>query len=302
MEVFGPLHRDEHAVLDFFLEHFEPGVARAVLEPELNVRHVADVDGCPVRSLHDEVLNLLRIIELAINADEVVQPVDVDGAAGDVGVLALDRGDEVVEGEAVALERVQVDVDLHLALKPADKIHFEHARDAFDLVLKVFGGVAKAGQRIVCRQVDRHDRELARVDLAHDRLLDFGGELGLGDVHLFADLLRGVVHIDVRQELDDHGRDAFGGRRTQFVDAVDRGDLALNLLGDDRLDVVRAGPRVDRRDDDSSELDLRLGLLGNGDVGVQPADDEERSQNHNRDPVLDGDVGDFHGLGRLAVS
>ena len=141
------------------------------------------------------------------------------------------------------MQRVQVHVDLHLALQTADEVHFEHARDALDLVLQVFGGVAEAGKRVVRRQVDRHNRELARVDLAHDGLLDFGGELGLGDVYLLPDVLRGRVDVDVRQELNHDRRDALGGRRAEFVDAVDGGDLALDFLGDDRLDVVRAGPQ-----------------------------------------------------------
>ena len=289
-------------VLDLGLENRQPGVRVAVLEPHPRLGDVADVDRLPARRVEHEALDLLGAVELAVDADEIVQPVYIDRAAGDVRVLALDRGDEVVEREVVALERGKVHIYLHLAREPADEVHVEHAGGRLDLVLQVLGDVAELRERVARGEVDVDDRELARVELGDDRLLDLGRPLDARAVHGLADVELGVVHVHVRRELDHNGGYALGRGAPQVVDAVDRRDLALDLLRDDRLDVVGARAGVDGRHDNRRELDLRGGLLRDRDVGDEAGDDEQAGQHDHGNAVVNGEIRDFHDAGELGRS
>ena len=261
----------------------------------MHVGDVADVDGRPAGACDDEVEDLGGVVELAVDADEVVLRARRPPSRPGCWCSPSGRRDEVVDAEVVALERREVHVDLHLALEPAEQVHAADARDALDLVLQVLGRRAERGQAALREEVDGEDGEVGEVDVGHDGLLDVRRELGLGEVHGLADLAAGLVDVLVGEELGDDRRDALGARAPDLIEAGDRRDLALDLLRDDRLDVVRAGAGVDRGDDDLRELDLRLALLGERDVRDEPADRERQREDDDGRPVADREVGDFHG-------
>src|SRR5690606_2549771 len=77
-------------------------------------------------------------------------------------------------------------------------------------------------------------------------------------------------------------------------DPVDALHLLLDVLRDQALDVVRAGARVERRDDDIGDLDGRLRLFGIRQVAQEPPEREQHRQHHDTGAVVYGQVGQFH--------
>ena len=85
-----------------------------------------------------------------------------------------------------------------------------------------------------------------------------------------------IADVFAREELDRDDGDGVGGCREDLVDALDRGDLGLDLLGDELLDVARRGAWVDGRDDDVRDLHFRVRFAREDAIGIgAPAGDEE---------------------------
>ena len=76
-------------------------------------------------------------------------------------------------------------------------------------------------------------------------------------IDAIAHFLRRDVDVLLEQERDDDRRDPFRRRRSQLVDAADRIDRFLDLVGDLGLDLFGRGARQPGRHDDGREVDLR---------------------------------------------
>ena len=127
--------------------------------------------------------------------------------------------------------------------------------DAFlDLVLRDLGDFAKIGRR---RDRDSQNRCGVGVELLHRRLFGRFGQIRDDGLDAVLDLLRRDVDVLFENELHENLRDAFDRSRTQLVDAADRVDGFLDLLGDLGLDLLRRCTGIDDRDRDRREIDLR---------------------------------------------
>ena len=83
-----------------------------------------------------------------------------------------------------------------------------------------------------------------RVEAQHARLLDLVAQGRADRRHLLAHVLGRLAPVDVQLELDDDDRLALVAARGQRVDAGDRVDAFLDLLGDLALDDLGRGAGV----------------------------------------------------------
>ena len=91
--------------------------------------------------------------------------VDVGGdvAAGQVGVLLLQRVADLGDRQLVGGEAIGLDPDVHRALEAADDLHFADARRALERHLDdLVGDLGQLADRQVARQRDRQDRRADR--------------------------------------------------------------------------------------------------------------------------------------------
>ena len=182
----------------------------------------------------------------------------LDASAGNLGVLRLQRARDVGDREVVGAQPIGVEHDVDLAGAAADHHDLADAADALELapqlLVGVFGDVA---DRLLGRQRQRQHRRRIRIELLDRRLIDGARQQRQHAVDPIADFLRGDVGVLLEQERDDHHRDAFRRRRAELVDAADRVDRFLDLVGDLGLDLLRRRARQPRRHDDGGEVDLR---------------------------------------------
>ena len=262
------------------------GVGHAVLDR----RDVAQQDRMPVALADDDVAELGDRLHAAARAQRHLRRAGLDAAAGNLGVLRLQRARDVGHGQVVGLQPRRVERDVDLALPSADQQDLADAVDALELApQRLVGVLGDVADRLVGGDRDRHDRRRVRIELLDRRLLDVLRQERQDAVDAVAHFLRGDVAVLLEQEGDDHGRHAFGGRRAQFVDAADGVDGFLDLVRDLGLDFLWRRAWQARRHDDGGEIDL--GKAIEAEPGERErADDRQRENQHaGEDWPLDGD-------------
>src|SRR5690606_18934919 len=128
------------------------------------------------------------------------------------------------------------------------------------------------------------DRLALDVDALDDRLVDGARQVAadLGDRIL--DVVQRPVGIDLEPELDRGRRLAVGDGRADMLDAGDRGDGVLDLLGDLRLQLGRRRTGVGDRDRDERHVDVREPRDRQPHEGddAEGAEDDEKQDGRNR--------------------
>ena len=204
----------------------------------------------------------------------------------------------VDRGEAVGLEPLRVEAHVDPPRAPAEDRDLADAVDGLELPAQdLVGELGRLAERAASRQGDGEDRRRVGVELLHDRLVDVARQVREDAVHLVAHLLRGDVHVLLEDERDEDLRDALGGDRLEVVDARDRVDRLLDLVGDLGLDLLRRGAREPRDDGDGGEVDARVPVDAEARV-ADSSDDDERDDEHRReDGPADAETGEcLHGL------
>jgi hypothetical protein len=185
----------------------------------------------------------------------------IDAPAGHLDVLALQRARDVGDRQVVRAQPIRIEPDVDLPLAAAEDEHLADAVHAFELAAQrlvgVFGDVA---HRLVRAQRQAEHRRRVRIHLVDARLLDGPRQPRQNAVHLVAHFLRGDVGVLLEHERDDHLRDAFRRDGAQIVDAADRVDRFLDLVGDLGFDLLGRGARLDRGDENRRKVDLRKAI------------------------------------------
>ena len=97
----------------------------------------------------------------------------LDAAAGNLGVLRLQRARDVGDGQVVRAQPVGIERDVDLALPAADHHHLADAADAFELpAQRLVGVLGDVADRLVGRDRERQDRRRVGIELLDRRLLD----------------------------------------------------------------------------------------------------------------------------------
>ena len=266
---------------------------RVLDEPVLDFGDVTDVDRLAVAHLDHEVFDLLRIVHFRREPHEILQPPDVDLAAGDVQVLAPDREHEVGQAELVERQPAGVDVHLDLADLAADDLHAVDPGDRFEVVTEVLGYVREPHQSHVACEAHDEDRDLRHVDVLHRRVFRFRRQVGLREVDLLPHFLECGVEIDFRVELDLDVRIALGARRADLLQPGDALQLGLDRPGDEGLHVLGSDAGIDSGNEDQRDLHFGKRLPRHGHVSARAGDNDEGDENVDGEPVIDAVVRDL---------
>ena len=134
----------------------------------------------------------------------------VHAAAGDFGVLRVERARDVRDGDVIGAQAIGVEPDVDLSLAAADDEDLADPVQAFELPPQDFVGVfGDVADRLVRREREAEDRRGVGIHAVDTRLLNRLRQLRQHAVHLVADFLRRDVDVLVEQECDDHLRHAF---------------------------------------------------------------------------------------------
>ena len=267
-----------------------PGQGPHVL---LAVHHLAQQgqrNGLTVRGGDQDVLQLLHLVELAHQAqgDLVLLLRDVSRWVGLV-VGRHDRADPLV-GDAVIAQRRGVQDDLDLTVPPSHDVHLPHALDARDegldpvvdellgLLLGELGG-------------EGGDQEGLGVDveLHGDRLVRVLGEVRHLGPDLVVDVHQRQVGVRPRLHLDGKHRHAVAGVARDRLEPLQVGEGVLQRLGDQLLDLVGAGPRVGRPDQDERQLDAGIERHPQAQVAADAQQDPDDDRTAREDRTLDAE-------------
>ena len=116
---------DDHTADDVLAISVEN--ATAEFRAQMNIRDIADVDGCSRRGGEDDVLKVRRRANQANSADGHLLVAGFNDLGADVRITALNTLDDRAQGYVVRAQFDGIDVDLILAYPPADAPHFRHA-------------------------------------------------------------------------------------------------------------------------------------------------------------------------------
>ncbi len=283
------LHRQRHR-----FPAVDARVGAALLEAVAHRGDVAHLHRALADHLDHELLDGERILHLAGDPQGERLALERELAAGDRDVLVADRVEHVVERGAVEAQALRVDVDLHLALDSADERRAQHAGDRLDLVLDRLGQAPELDRADVAGEVDLQDRHIGEIELAQDRFLGVGRELGLGEIDPVAHLLQREVEVDAGNELDVHHRDALGRRRGDLLDSLEPLELAFELVGELALDVGGRGSRPEGVDEDVGNLDVGETLARQAHVRRCAGDDDREQREEDRGAVPDRELAEPH--------
>ena len=215
----------------------------------------------------------------------------IDAAAGDVGVLRLQRARDVVDRQVVGAQPIGIDPDVDLSLASADDEHLADAVGALEPapqhLVRVLGDVA---DRLLRGDGDRQNRRGVGILLLDRRLRDRARQQRQDAVDAIAHFLRGDVGVLLEPERDDDLRDAFGGVRAELVDAADGVDGFLDLVGDLALDLLRRGAGQTRRDGHGREVHLRQAIDAELAEGERADDDQREDQDRGKDRTTDAEL------------
>ena len=129
---------------------------RCFLGAVLGAADVADADRRAVARRDHQVVELLGVGEAAHRAQRALVDVGRDVAAGQVGVLLLQRVADFGDRQLVGGEPIGFDPDAHRALEAADDLHLADAGRALERHLDdLVGDLGQLADREVARQRDR---------------------------------------------------------------------------------------------------------------------------------------------------
>jgi hypothetical protein len=166
----------------------------------------------------------------------------------------------------------------------------KHAGHLLDGVL----GASRDAQQRALRHVAgeaHHQNGIGReIDLLHLRLIDIAWQVVLGLVDLGADVGKRRLGIESGLKLEQHVAAAFIGGRAHFLDVADRLELGLDRAEQQTLGILRADPALGELDVDDGNLNVRLGLLWDRQVGAEPGNQQERQRRDREARMIDGVV------------
>ena len=218
---------------------------------------VADAHDAPVDRGDDGVAHLVERGVAAGGLEREAARPEVDEARGNVRVLALHRADDLRRREVQLRHAPQVDRDAQLAFRIRPAFRGAHAVDGLELVLELARVVLElAIGRVVGQQRDLNGVDQPGRKSAHDDL-HVRRELRPQRVQLARHLVVLLVGVGRREKLDRGERHAVADRGLHLEHVVERGETILDRLGDQPLQVLGIRARVDSRDGEARDLEVR---------------------------------------------
>jgi hypothetical protein len=188
----------------------QPSRGQFIFDAVFAVTDIGDLDRIAVAVGDDDVVEIRGRLHTPESAQRQCSVGLFDAASGHFQVLSPERLLDLRDGQVVGAQLVAVQIDVDLALAPADDQDLAHAVDRFDLppqrLIRILRHLSQAAIR---RDRDGHNRRGVRIKLFNRRLLDVVRQLRQRAVDLVADVLGGFVQITLQFEGHEDQRDAF---------------------------------------------------------------------------------------------
>ncbi len=221
--------------------------AALVEGPELGMADVGEADEIALGVLQDQIVELLRRLEIGLREHRELARHAFDAAGRDVDILPPERVLDVLRREVVGGEPLGIEPDAHRIFAFAEQPDIGDAGQRLQLILDVAVGVVGDFERgmAVAVEGDIEDRLGVGFDLLDHRLLDLVGEMAPLPPDPVAHVRGGRVGVALEIEADADLALLLATDRGDVVDALDAGERILEHLGDLGLDDRRRS-RPDR--------------------------------------------------------
>ena len=180
----------------------EPGDGPLVLETVLGVADIAELDELPMTIGDHQIIERFRRFVFALGLDNILDPLVLDLAAGNLFVLCAERQLYIACRKRQRLHFFSVKPDPDLPRAAAVHGHRTHAGDLLDVTLQDL--VRIVGQVLdvpVSPYGDPDDRLVLGADLLDHRRIRILGQAVPHGRDLIADILCRLFHIPFEKEL-----------------------------------------------------------------------------------------------------
>src|SRR6516162_4362826 len=261
-----------------------PDVAPGLSVPA-DLRYIAHPHDAPAGGGNHRVTHLLERLVAAEGLEAEAARTDIERAGGDVGVLALQRLHDLLSLQSQLGHALQVELHAQLACRVGPALRGAHAIDGLQQILQLPRVVLElAVRRIRRNQRDLHDVDQPGADAADLDLLHLGRQFRPQGMHLALDLIVLAVGIGAGVELDvGEGQPVVDGR-LHLVDIIELGELVLDGLYHQLLELLGIGARIDGGDLRGGNLEVGVFLARRALEG-EPAKRRETQENHNGERV-----------------
>src|SRR6185503_341104 len=258
----------------------EAADVNVLLRVPAHLGDVAHPHAAAVRHRDYRVAHFIERLVAAGSLETERAAADVDRAAGDVRVLALQRLHHAAGRELQLRHQRQVECDAQLAGRIGPGFRRAHAVERLERIAQI----ARVVLELAIRRIGRHQRELHDVHQAGVGLLDLDlGQLGrqrrAQRVDLAHDLVVLLLGVDRRVELGDDDGHAVVAVRLDLLDVVQLAQAIFDRFRDQALDVLRLGTGVGDHDLIDRDRKVRVFLARN----AAQRRDAERDQQGERD-------------------
>ena len=271
--------------------------AARVLEAVLDARHVAQAYHRAVAHRDGQVFELRGGGVLADDAYAVLLRPRLDAPRGQLDVLVVYSVLDFLRGYAVALERLGVEPDAHLALAEAGELHAADAAHRLEALLHDLVDVARERLHVrapVVLDRDAHNRAVARVELVYFRLVAVVRQRAERAAHLVAHVRGREVYVAVELELHDDDGAPLVAARAHALDSFDCVDARFEHVRHVVVDDGGARALERRAHDDYRELDVRHPLDAHVHVRVSAEDYGGDRDDEDRYRPAQRNFRDFH--------
>ena len=221
----------------------------------------------------------------------------LDAPRGQLDVLVVYRVLDFLRGYAVALERLGVEPDAHLALAEAGELHAADAAHRLEALLHDLVDVARERLHVrapVVLDRDAHNRAVARVELVYLRLVAVVGQRAERAAHLVAHVRGREVYVAVELELHDDDGAPLVAARAHALDSFDCVDARFEHVRHVVVDDGGARALERRAHDDYREFDVRHPLDAHVHVRVSAEDYGGDRDDEDRYRPAQRNFRDFH--------
>ncbi len=274
----------------------EQGDAAAFGDAVADFCHFAEADAAPARQRHLECGNVGDRAHRRQGAYRLDAVADITATAGSVLLHLPQQARHVSGGDAQRRQARGVQVDLHLAVDPADAADFADTLDRQHGLGDVV--VDEPRQPLLVDALGTHgvgeDRAARGGDLGNHRVAHRWRQVGTHRVDCVAHFVErhlGVL-VDVESHLDR--RRAVGERGGDVFDATQRGDLILDLARHLGFHLGRRNTLVGGGNGDRRQLDVREVLDAQRAEAADAEEGQQAKKQQRRHRVADRPGGEVH--------
>src|SRR5262249_41546953 len=112
---------------------------------KVNVPYLSEVDRGSILNLQDDILEILKTLDVPTASDKEFGGRYFEGFASDILITHPDRVDHIADRDVIGDELIRIEIHLVLLHEPADRRDFGHTFDRFQCVSDV--PVLKGAQR-----------------------------------------------------------------------------------------------------------------------------------------------------------